>query len=171
MAIGKGSLTVATGDFMVRTGFRHRLEAAAAVAGCAVLAPLALAGPAGAAVHAASSTSPGSEFGFTASAYSTYVITGGKAVSTPSAATGFGCATTPRTVSNSGTGETIGADSTSTGTLTNEASLTNIGATSTGSATSNAESVDILGGLIKAADVTEKARLVSSGGSNQQVEA
>ena len=143
---------------------RHRGVLAALSAG-ALLAPLALAGPAGAAVHETSSSAFGAEYGFSAEAYSTYATAGGKVLSAASAAAFFSCSTKAQTQSNSGTGVTLGVGSSSAGALSNQVSRTTSGNTSSATATSTTHSVNLLGGLIKTGAVTQRATAAETSGS------
>jgi hypothetical protein len=149
---------------MVRTGLRHHLRAAAALAGCAVLAPLALAGPAGAAAGQPSST-PTGEFAFTADAYGTYSTAAGKVVSPVSAQAFLSCATASKTATNSATGASLGIGNSTSGSVTSEVSRTSSGNTSSATATSTVESVNLLGGLIKGTDVTQTATASETSGT------
>jgi hypothetical protein len=150
---------------MVRTCLRHHLRAAAVLAACAALAPLALAGPAGAAVHGTSSSSFGSGDGFSAEAYSTYATAGGKVLSAASAAVGFSCSTKSQTQNNSGTGVTLGVGNSSAGALSNQVSQTTSGHTASAAATSTTHSVNLLGGLVKGGTVTQRASASETSGS------
>lgn len=143
----------------------HRRGLLAALAACGLLAPLVLAGPAGATVNETSSTTLGAEYGFSAQAYSTYATAAGKVLSAASASVGFSCSTTSRTASNSATGENLGVGSSTAGTATNQVSQTGRGTGSGATATSTTQSVNLLGGLIKSGDVTEKASASETLGS------
>ena len=136
----------------------------AAVAAGGLLAPLIVAGPAGAAVGQAGSLSAG-EFGFTASAYGTYASAAGKVLSAASAAVGFSCSTSSKAASNSATGVTLGVESSTSGTVTDQVSRTGTGSTSGATATSTVQSVNLLGGLVKGASVTQRANVSKTSGT------
>ena len=137
----------------------------AALAGCAVLAPLAIAGPAG----AASTSTTSSSIAFTAGAYGTYAtlgVSGATAGSSPSAPAGFVSAMTPQNLTNSTASVNIPALNTSAGAITDTVSSTGTGGSVT-SATAQltTASVNILGGLIKASAVTQKATAAYASGA------
>jgi hypothetical protein len=137
----------------------------AALSASALLAPLALAGPAGATVHRAGRSTFGAEYGFSTQAYSTYATAGGKVLSAASAATSFACSTKSQTQSNSSTGVSLGVGNSSAGALSNQVSQTTSGNTSSATAASTTHSVNLLGGLVKAGAVTQRAIASETSGS------